>query len=184
MNVTRIDFDTKPVFMPLMKHDFEFTRITLADSYGIHIAEKSAWFFDKNVLWWILVKNFTIWVSFDSGGCWEFSFGKGFNTDGASVPRMLNGIVQSFDPRIFYGALMHDLAYQTKDISKKDADELLSACCAFYGYKGIDRLLIGKAVEWFGGDAYNSSEEREAVRCGRIRRYMRDKDGVKEIQYA
>lgn len=89
---------------------------------------------------------------------------EGYVTDFASVPRLLWTVLPPMDPRIAWIAPAHDRCYETHELSRSEADDLL--------YWGMLQSGAGKplasaawsAVRVFGTSAYATGPTRRAAR--------------------
>lgn len=79
----------------------------------------------------------------------------GFKTDFASIPRLLWGILP---PAGSYmkAAVVHDLLYQTKTRSRKEADDIFLEAMGVLGTKWFVRHMMYYAVRWFGFMAWKT----------------------------
>ena len=83
----------------------------------------------------------------------------GFESDGASVPRLLWGVVfPRDDRRALFGALVHDFVYRTHPIgwTRKDADETFLHLMEQGGVSYIRRARAYLGVRLFGNSAWQA----------------------------
>lgn len=76
----------------------------------------------------------------------------GFETDFASIPRLLWAYIAPEDPCIRDAAVVHDYLYVTKDphISRKDADKLLVEMMDVLGASGFKKFVVYWSVRLCG----------------------------------
>lgn len=75
----------------------------------------------------------------------------GFQTDGASIPRILWRVFGSpYDPDIFPAAIGHDALYRGEIVPRKDADLAFLKMMEESGVPERKRRLIYRGVRWFG----------------------------------
>lgn len=116
---------------------------------------------------WRLDKKL-IYVS-DEGGVFEVP--AGFVTDMASVPRLPLAYILAGNTA-HAAAVLHDFFYQTKPISRDDADEIFLEAMAATGVSWWRRWLMYAAVRSAGWVAWSQSEERKAELQRRVARVM------------
>lgn len=85
-------------------------------------------------------------------GFWygPYSAPSGFESDGASVPRLLWPIANPFG-RATHAAVIHDRLYQTQEIFRPEADWVFLEAMADLGVAWWRRNLMWLAVKAFGG---------------------------------
>lgn len=75
----------------------------------------------------------------------------GFQTDGASIPRLLWRVFGSpYDPDIFPAAIGHDALYRGEIVPRKDADLAFLEMMEASGVPEKKRRLVYRGVRWFG----------------------------------
>ena len=87
------------------------------------------------------------------GGRWRvvIHVKPGFETDGASIPRLLWRVFGSpYDPDIFPAAIAHDALYRGEIVPRKDADAAFLAMMEESGVPPRKRRLVWRGVRWFG----------------------------------
>ncbi len=86
----------------------------------------------------------------------------GFQTDFASVPRFFWRVLP---PTGEYGiaAVIHDWLYQSKSVSKREADLVFLAAMQELNVAGWKRKIMFNAVHWFGCHAY-SAQRRDLMK--------------------
>lgn len=85
---------------------------------------------------------------------WLVHVPAGFETDFASVPRLLWNV---FSPTGSYGkaAVVHDYLYRTPGIAtKREADDIFNEAMQALGTGWFTRNTLYLAVKWFGGSSY------------------------------
>jgi hypothetical protein len=110
--------------------------------------------FKKNSRHAVLVEDYTIKVN-DA----IFTLKKGFDTDGASIPRFLWWFCNPWDSQVICGALVHDAGYWSKSISRETADAVFYAIMKEYGASFPKRFTIYLAVRCFGWIFYYTSKK-------------------------
>lgn len=100
-----------------------------------------------------LVEDFTIKVN-DA----VFTLRKGFDTDGASIPRFLWWFTNPWDSQVVCGAFVHDALYWSRRTSREVADAVFYAIMKKYGASFPKRFTIYLAVRCFGWIFYNFSK--------------------------
>lgn len=117
-----------------------------------------------------LVEDFTIKVN-DA----VFTLKKGFDTDGASIPRFLWWFTNPWDSEVVVGAFIHDALYWSRRISREVADAVFYAIMKKYGAGFPKRFTIYLAVRCFGWIFYTFSK-RPSERM--INKYLQIKQTV------
>lgn len=84
----------------------------------------------------------------------EFVVPRYFRTDLASVPGPLRGIISVMDMRT--ASVAHDFLYETKMVSRKEADAVFLAFAKKTGDPWIKRNLAWLAVRLFGKGVYDA----------------------------
>ena len=89
-------------------------------------------------------------------------------SDGASIPRFFWGLSTTpYDPRVIRGAFWHDHFYESQEISKKLADQILKFIIIEDGIENQVAENIYRTVRDFGGPAWarckKNKKNREAV---------------------
>jgi hypothetical protein len=81
---------------------------------------------------------------------------RGFVFNGASIPRVLWGLVTSpYNPRILVAALVHDYLYRTHLTNRKRADQVFRVLLRRnQGFGKTKIALIYRAVRMFGAIPY------------------------------
>ena len=75
----------------------------------------------------------------------------GFETDGASIPRLLWRVLGSpYDPDVMAAAIAHDAMYRGEIVPRADADAAFLALMAENGVAKPRRLLLWTGVRLFG----------------------------------
>lgn len=85
---------------------------------------------------------------------------RGFESDGASVPRLFWRLVfPTIDPQALRAALAHDYIYRTKPDgwTKEEADEMFYDLLIEDGVAKWRAWLAYKGVDWFGQCAWNDA---------------------------
>jgi len=85
----------------------------------------------------------------------------GFETDFASVPRCVQGLLCE-DSIFSVAAIVHDYLYW-RGAPKVLSDGFFFALMQWEGISRFDRLVMWQAVQWFGGSAYAGHRNREAA---------------------
>jgi hypothetical protein len=85
-------------------------------------------------------------------------------TDFASVPRLFWNIIPPMDPRIAWIAPAHDRCYETHELSRSDADDLLYWGMLAAGAGKLSAYAAWSAVRLFGASAYATGSDRRADR--------------------
>lgn len=158
----------------------ELTRYNYGDnnaiihSWGYEIPPFEAWEFEETMhnIWWLLTVWQRSYISWENGEVWEAVFEPFFSTDGGSVPHKLWGTVSPYDQRFFDFFVWHDLAYQTKDLSQNDADDILRFGGKFRGSNVLSRI-IETSVNLFGDVVYKRRHPRDGIRRGYIKKWKR-----------
>jgi hypothetical protein len=90
-----------------------------------------------------------------------------FETDGASVPRLLWSVIPPHHPEYSAAVLVHDYAYGGQIWPKAYSDQLMLAIMIELGVPAWKRQSMYRAVQWFGAQAYrkNSGEHVAQVRA-------------------
>lgn len=79
---------------------------------------------------------------------------KGFETDLASIPQILQNIIPLIGNHL-QAAIVHDLAYRAKiGVSKKDADNMFYAGMRTLGVVWLKAQTMYNAVRMFGGSSF------------------------------
>ena len=79
---------------------------------------------------------------------------KGFKTDLASIPRVFWNILPPQQANFIAPAVLHDYLYETKNMKRKKADDILYSALRESGAKFITASIIWLAVRLFGGFHY------------------------------
>lgn len=89
-----------------------------------------------------------------------------FSYDGASIPSLAwQTIYTPFDPIVMAPALVHDWLYSNQQVDRDDADKVLRKLLKDNGVPSIKVDLIYRAVQFFGGAAWeNTSEDLKYLR--------------------
>ncbi len=91
---------------------------------------------------------------------------RGFECDGASVPRILWGTISpTIHPQTIAGAILHDYLYRTQpeDITRQEADAIFYAVCRADGLPFWRAGLAWIGLRLFGGRAWKQ-KKKEGVR--------------------
>lgn len=168
MRVKEIIISAPPVMVPIVRKHHEFIMSWINRAYQLEVYPIEWLYTDSNRVWWILINNVTMDVIFDNNAVWRVEAYKGLHTDLASCPESLQSFVATSDERFFIAPIIHDIAYQTKDLSRSEADYLLSEVAEYYQYKGIKNFFASFGVSVGGGKHYNAFRDRDKKRCGRI----------------
>lgn len=168
MKIKEIVVSAPPVMTPIIRKHHTFYKSWIKSAYDLELYPIEWLYTDSNRTWWILINNITFDIYFTNDAVWRVDAYKGLHTDLASCPDNLQSFVSTADERFFIAPIVHDIAYQTKDLSRKDADELLSDVSEYYGYKGIKNFFASFGVSMGGKAHYNAFRERDKKRCGRI----------------
>ena len=78
----------------------------------------------------------------------------GFETDLASVPRLLWAVFPPWMPGLLAPAVLHDWLYSTKPVSRQRADAIFREAMADCGLPKWKRWAIWASVRLFGGSHY------------------------------
>ncbi len=168
MRIKEITISAPPIMSPIIRAHHEFIRSYIWRAYELEVYPIEWLYEDSNRIWWLLINNVTIDIIFCSGAVWRVEAYKGLHTDLASCPDSLQSFVSTADERFFIAPLIHDIAYQTKDLNRDEADELLSEVSEYYNYHGIHNFFASFGVHVGGSQHYNQWRERDKKRCGRI----------------
>lgn len=87
---------------------------------------------------------------------------EGFETDFASIPRILWRIMPPTDGRIGKGAVIHDFLYRTPSfpISRNDADLILMEAMEYLGANIFQRKAVYAGVRVGGSKAFKPRETK------------------------
>lgn len=116
---------------------------------------KAAVEWDNEKISWVMLRPFKVtWTddAYLSGGkvLAEFTVPIGFEHDGPSIPRRLQGIVSKFGNQ-FQPAIAHDWTYENKtDLTRKQADQLFLEGMKELGVPWYRRRVIYWAVRLGG----------------------------------
>lgn len=89
---------------------------------------------------------------------------EGFVTDFASIPRPLWSIFPPTDARYSVATIIHDRLYETHELSRAGADELMCRISAMTGTPAWKRRAMFAAVRAFGGQSYATGPDRQKAR--------------------
>lgn len=90
-------------------------------------------------------------VDHDDGTMTTVTLLRGDASDGASIPRFFWRVVGSpFDPELMPGALMHDKAYRSASLTRRQADEAFHDRMRADGVGRVRAWVIWFAVRCFG----------------------------------
>jgi len=103
----------------------------------------------------------------------QFTVPAGFWTDFASVPRPIWPVISPYDLGV--GPVPHDFGYFTGHANQAYWDLVLLACMEHDGISKFKRNAAYRAVQWFGGWAYESYRKRNQ-RCKLIEVMGRPRD--------
>jgi Protein of unknown function (DUF1353) len=83
---------------------------------------------------------------------------KGFETDGASIPKIFWSILSPFGP-YFKAAVVHDFLYSpwNDEFSRGEADDIFKEAMYNIGINWIQRETIYRAVRLFGGWSFKGT---------------------------
>lgn len=97
-------------------------------------------------------------------GVMRITIREGWETDLASIPRLLRGLVDngSGELGVLVGALVHDALYSTHYLSKETADKLFLGILRTMGVKKARIYYL--AVKLFGKKAWDYWGENQAVK--------------------
>jgi hypothetical protein len=159
---------------------YDFLISQFKSAYNVDLPSARNMKFDNKTTWRVFSEPFQIWVIYEDGTIWDYSFDIGFITDLASVPSNLRSIIDNDMPSIIIGALIHDGYYQTKGASpdvtpsqaKREADDLLKDCCLYYGLSKPYAWAVHTAVEKAGGEAWNTFQERDNYKRFHIKKHL------------
>jgi hypothetical protein len=79
-----------------------------------------------------------------------FTIYKGFDSDGASIPRFLWWIDNPWNSNVLVGSFIHDAIYWSKALPRRLADRIFYAVMKQYDTPFLKRLLFYVAVRCFG----------------------------------
>ena len=83
---------------------------------------------------------------------------KGFETDGASIPKLLRIVGTPFTGNYTRAAIVHDWLYSTHIMSKDEADTIFYNCMLEDGVSSLKAKSMYYSVKWFGYNAYNKDK--------------------------
>lgn len=110
--------------------------------------------YKNSVQYWRLYEDFYYEIGAEGSGQ-EILIPKGFVTDFASIPRWLWWIVPPYG-KYNKAAVVHDFLYKKQSgYSKIVADAIFYEAMESLGVPYFQRLLMYKAVSYFGKSAYN-----------------------------
>ena len=92
---------------------------------------------------------------------------EGFQTDFASVPRLLSPIVARWG-RHGKAAVVHDFLYWDQELGKERSDEIFREAMGVLEVAGWRKFLIYQAVKWFGGGSWPSNLKRRESGVDRV----------------
>jgi|TARA_B110000263_G_scaffold204083_1_gene184277 hypothetical protein len=92
---------------------------------------------------------------------------QGFQTDFASVPRLLSPIVARWGQH-GKAAVVHDYLYLDQGRYKKQSDEIFREAMGVLGVARWKKFLIYRAVKWFGGGSWSSNLKRRERGVDRV----------------
>ena len=82
---------------------------------------------------------------------------EGFIFDGASIPKVLWGIIGSpFSGKYRMAALIHDALYTVHDVDRKEADDIFFNQMKAEGVARWRMYAMYSAVRFFGGSSYRT----------------------------
>ncbi len=84
----------------------------------------------------------------------EFEVPEEFDTDLSSVPKFARGVVSKVD--LIEASVAHDFLYDTRKVSRSEADAVFLAFAAAAGDPWITRHIAYWAVRLFGGPVYRT----------------------------
>lgn len=94
-----------------------------------------------------------------------------FITDLASVPRVAWSIVPPWDNWIKDAAVAHDRAYESNEIPRRLADDLLYFGMIARGASRAHASLVWSAVRFFGEPSYRTGKERQRARVEKLQQF-------------
>lgn len=113
-------------------------------------------FFERSVWVWSLDRSFQYYVGDKKSGK-VINVDKGYESDGASIPRLLWPIVGHPMGEYAQAAFVHDKVYQYNLFPQKECDEIFLEAMGVLGVgKGIRRVMF-YALRLFGHIAYNTA---------------------------
>lgn len=83
----------------------------------------------------------------------------GFETDGASVPRIFWWFCPPIQPRYLAAALIHDYLYSTKELTRKECDIVFYRVMIEDGEQLFRAYIMYKAVSFFGWIAWRRNSD-------------------------
>jgi hypothetical protein len=104
--------------------------------------------------WWRVINP----VSIELGMGAVAHISEGFETDLASVPRLLWAVIPPWTPGLLSRAVLHDWLYSTKPVSRQRADAIFREAMADHGLPSWKRWPIWFAVQMFGGSHYDPAK--------------------------
>lgn len=94
----------------------------------------------------------------------EFRIPAGFDTDLASVPRLVPGVVRVFfrgELKTAWAAILHDRLYQTREVTRMQADALFFEALRFTGETRFGAWCMWLGVRAGGWYAWNDHQRDE-----------------------
>lgn len=170
MNVKEIVHSASPpMLVPIIPKDYAWTKSWIKSSIGVELPLLDDIYCNEGTRTFYCVmcdiQDDIIW---DNGSVWRVIIKKGTLTDLASVPDALLSVVPSNDYRFWIGPLYHDKAYQTKDLSREDADMMLMEVSEYYGLTGYRAFFGSLGVRIGGSKHYNDYKARDSEPRGGI----------------
>lgn len=91
---------------------------------------------------------------------------EGFESDGASIPRLFWRVITPADSRIIRAAFVHDYLYrkQPKNWTRQEADELFRLLCIRDGLNPALAWTLYYALRIFGGAAWRENSDQKLVK--------------------
>ncbi len=164
-----------PSFVPMVNSEYEYLQREITrDHPDIGIPNVDDMIIDKNVLWYINTKKFSVHIHYSNGQRLVVEFDVGFQTDNGSIPSVFQSVIKNNDPNAVIGFWVHDLLFQTKyfgDDKKgfRRANKVLTDICRYYGENKFNTALIGNSVNspigWWN---YKKRLKRDRVVHGNI----------------
>jgi len=115
---------------------------------------------------WVTLREFRYYVGKENSNDYV-DVPKGFETDFASIPRVLWSIAPP-DGVYTQAAVLHDYLYQTGKYPRKKADRIFLEAMAVLGVALWKRRVIYRAVRLFGWMFFEQEKRRKGrARCGK-----------------
>lgn len=126
--------------------------------------KKVLFFFEKNIWVWRVERAFRFYVGDKKDGNF-INVEKGYESDGATIPRFLWSIVGHPMEDYAQAAFAHDKGYQFQLFSQKECDDIFLEGMRILEVSFPKRRIMFRALRMFGFVAYNNAKRDRRTLC-------------------